>query len=110
MMDLFNRVFLQNSTVATEKPRLVLAGGGHSHALLLRMHMMAPLDYEIVLVSDSPVSWYSGMLPGHLTGHYRKEQIQIDLVKLAAMAGVKLLIDRITGIDRINKTIHFKRR
>ncbi len=43
---------------------LVLIGGGHSHALILRMWGMNPLPGARVTVIDpSPTVAYSGMLP-----------------------------------------------
>ncbi len=43
---------------------LVLAGGGHAHALVLRRWAMDPLPgVRVTLVSPDPVAPYTGMLP-----------------------------------------------
>ena len=48
---------------------LVLVGGGHAHALALRMLAMRPIDgLRITLISPASHTPYSGMLPGLLAG------------------------------------------
>jgi len=79
---------------------VVLAGGGHSHALLLRRWGMQPLPgVRLTLVSPAPQSPYSGMLPGYLAGHYTHDEMHIDLVRLCQWAGVRFVQDSVTGID-----------
>lgn len=83
------------------KPRIVLIGGGHAHALVLRTFAEAPLDgAEITLINPGPRAAYSGMLPGHIAGHYPREALEIDLRKLGKAAGATLIEARATGIDR----------
>jgi selenide,water dikinase len=85
---------------------LVLIGGGHTHALVLRMLGMAPLQgVRLTLISPDPTTAYSGMLPGHIAGHYPREALQIDLVKLARFAGARLVIGRADGIDRDKRRV-----
>ena len=80
---------------------LVLVGGGHTHALVLRMWGMSPLPgVRLTLISPGPTAAYSGMLPGHVAGHYCREALQIDLVKLARHAGARLILGCATEIDR----------
>ena len=90
---------------------LVLIGGGHVHALVLRMWGMAPLPgTRLTLVSPDPVTPYTGMLPGFVAGHYRRAEMMIDLVRLARFAGARLILDRATGIDRDNRRINLSGR
>lgn len=91
-----------------KKKRLILLGGGHTHALLLRMHLMNPLDYDIIIISESPVSYYSGMLPGFMAGYYTEDEISIELQKLCSLTKTKLITATITGINRETKEIFFK--
>jgi selenide,water dikinase len=79
---------------------LVLIGGGHAHALVLRMWGMDPLPgTRITLVTPEPAAPYTGMLPGLIAGHYRRDEMMIDLVRLARFAGARLILDRATGLD-----------
>ena len=80
---------------------LVMIGGGHTHALVLRMWGMKPLPgVRLTVINPTPTAAYSGMLPGHIAGHYPREALQIDLVKLARFAGARLILGRAAGIDR----------
>jgi selenide, water dikinase len=86
---------------------LVLIGGGHSHALVLRMWAMNPLPgTRLTLINPDPVAPYTGMLPGLIAGHYRRDELMIDLVRLARFAGARIILDRATGIDREARLIH----
>ncbi|GAA6178734.1 hypothetical protein NBRC116594_01720 [Shimia sp. NS0008-38b] len=85
---------------------LVLVGGGHTHALLLRMWAMKPVaGVQITLINPGPTAPYSGMLPGHIAGHYSREDLDIDLVKLAHFAGARLIEGTAEAIDPLAKTI-----
>lgn len=85
---------------------LVLVGGGHAHALVLRMWGMNPVPgVRLTLINPGPVAPYTGMLPGLIAGHYAREDIMIDLVRLARFAGARLILDHATGIDPANKRI-----
>ena len=79
---------------------LVFVGGGHSHALALRMLAMRPLaGLRITLVSPASHTPYSGMLPGLVAGHYSFEQTHIDLARLCQWAGARFVAGEVTAID-----------
>lgn len=79
---------------------LVLIGGGHAHALVLRMWGMNPLPgARLTVIDPNPVAPYTGMLPGLVAGHYRRAELEIDLVRLARFAGARLVVGAVTGID-----------
>lgn len=79
---------------------LVLVGGGHSHALVLRMLAMRPISgLRITLVSPASHTPYSGMLPGLVAGHYSFEQAHIDLARLCQWAGVRFIAAEVTALD-----------
>lgn len=79
---------------------LVLIGGGHAHALVLRMWAMKPLPgVRLTLINPGPTAPYSGMLPGHVAGHYTREELDIDLVRLARFTGARLVLGAATRID-----------
>ncbi|WP_068244963.1 selenide, water dikinase SelD [Tritonibacter horizontis] len=86
---------------------LVLVGGGHSHALVLRMWGMAPLaGVRLTVINPGPTAPYSGMLPGFVAGHYPREALDIDLVQLARFAGARLVLGSATAINPQTKQIH----
>lgn len=79
---------------------LVLAGGGHAHAVLLRMWAMKPLPgVRLTLVNPGPEAPYTGMLPGYVAGHYTRGEVEIDLVRLARFAGARIVLDEAVGLD-----------
>ncbi len=79
---------------------LVLIGGGHSHAIVLRMFGMKPLPgVRLILITPAPDTPYSGMLPGHIAGFYSHDECHIDLQKLAKFAQAQLYIDRVVDLD-----------
>src|SRR5690554_790677 len=85
---------------------VVLLGGGHAHALVLKQWGMKPLPgARLTLVSPEPVVPYTGMLPGHIAGHYSRDELDIDLVRLARHAGARLILGRGTGIDRAARRV-----
>ena len=82
---------------------LLLAGGGHSHALLLRRWLMRPQlkpkRTAVVLVNRGSTALYSGMVPGLVAGLYSHEDCAIDLRDLCQRAGVAFVRAEITGLD-----------
>ncbi|MEC7764079.1 MAG: selenide, water dikinase SelD [Pseudomonadota bacterium] len=85
---------------------LVLIGGGHAHALALRMWGMKPLPgARLTLINPGPTAPYSGMLPGHIAGHYSRDDLDIDLVRLARFAGARLILGAADYIDPTAKRI-----
>ncbi|MFC2970337.1 selenide, water dikinase SelD [Acidimangrovimonas pyrenivorans] len=85
---------------------VVLIGGGHTHALLLRRWGMKPLPgVRLTVINPHPTAPYSGMLPGHIAGHYDRAALEIDLVQLARHAGARVILGRAEGIDRAAKTV-----
>lgn len=82
------------------RKKIVLIGGGHSHAIALRCWGIDPLsDVDLTLISDVQQTPYSGMLPGHVAGFYSYEETHINLCNLAQFAGAKLVIDRAVALD-----------
>jgi selenide,water dikinase len=95
---------MQRSQLVTQD--LVLIGGGHSHAIVLRMLGMKPLPgIRVTLVTEASDTPYSGMLPGHVAGFYTHEECHIDLRRLAQFAQVQFYRDRVVGLDLVNKKV-----
>jgi pyridine nucleotide-disulfide oxidoreductase family protein len=86
--------------------RLVLAGAGHAHALLLLELIGAPLPgIEVVVVSPHALAPYSGMVPGWLAGRYAFDEIVVDFPRLCAAAGARWLADEIDALDPVRRRL-----
>ncbi|MBM5822038.1 MAG: selenide, water dikinase SelD [Cyanobacteria bacterium K_Offshore_surface_m2_011] len=88
---------------APERHLLVLAGGGHSHVLVLRRWLMRPHTRpprtRITLVSRHGTALYSGLLPAVVAALEPLEAAAIDLRRLCTLAGVTFVQAEITGLD-----------
>ncbi|WGW03745.1 selenide, water dikinase SelD [Tropicibacter oceani] len=86
---------------------LVFVGGGHTHALVLRKWGMSPLPgVRLTVINPGPTAPYSGMLPGFLAGHYDREALDIDLIRLARFAQARVILGAAQGIDLQKREIH----
>ena len=85
---------------------IVLIGGGHSHALFLRMLGMKRIPgLRVTLVSPEFCTPYSGMLPGLVAGHYTEEEAYIDLGPLCRFADAALVVDQVEAIDPVRQLV-----
>lgn len=85
---------------------LVLIGGGHSHAILLRNSGIKPLPgVRLTLISPAADTPYSGMLPGHIAGVYSRDECHINLQILANLAQAQFYIDEVVGLDLNNHKV-----
>jgi selenide,water dikinase len=57
-------------------------------------------------VSDTAVAAYSGLLPAVLAGQVPRERMEIDLVRLCAAAGARLVVGEGTGVDTDRREVH----
>ncbi len=75
--------------------RLVLLGGGHAHAEVLRSFALDPGPRPaITLVTPFPRLIYTGMVPGVVAGHYRLDECAIGIEALAQRAGATFVQSR----------------
>ncbi|MEJ1160162.1 FAD-dependent oxidoreductase [Prosthecomicrobium sp. N25] len=90
-------------------PEIVLVGGGHAHVQVLpRLAAAVRAGLRLTLVSRDLETAYSGMLPGHVAGLYRREDIHIDLVGLAERTGARLVHAAAIGIDRTARRVRLE--
>jgi selenide,water dikinase len=90
---------------------VVLIGAGHTNLHVVRMFRMAPLpDVRLTIVSPFSRASYSGMLPGTLAGLYTADDMEIDLYRLAAPSGIRVIIDEAVRVDSEKRRVHFRTR
>ena len=88
---------------------IVLVGGGHAHVhVLAELARGRPAGASVMLVTPSPETPYSGMIPGVIAGFYRQAEAHVDLARLCAATGARLLLGEARGIDRANKRLLLK--
>ncbi|MCU4653205.1 selenide, water dikinase SelD [Roseibacterium sp. SDUM158016] len=85
---------------------LLFIGGGHAHALVLRRWGMRPVPgVRLTLVNPGATAPYTGMLPGHVAGHYGRDALEMDLVQLARFAGARFVEGRAVALDRAARRV-----
>lgn len=86
--------------------KLVLIGGGHSHAIALKQWGINPLsDVELTLISNVIKTPYSGMLPGYIAGFYRFDDCHINLQSLAQFSQAQFVLDQAINLDLENNIV-----
>lgn len=97
---------LKIDPAASSSKRIVLVGGGHTHALVLRDFALHPAAGAVVtLISDTDRAPYSGMVPGYVAGVYGFDDVHIDLRRLCAAAGASFVLASVTSLDLANRTV-----
>lgn len=80
--------------------RVLLAGAGHAHAVLLDSLAQEPLyGARITLVSPQRRQLYSAMLPGVIAGHYEREEAEFDVAALAERAFAEFMPGSLVRLD-----------
>jgi selenide,water dikinase len=91
---------MNNQSQSNINTDLVLIGGGHSHAIVLKQFGMNPIPgVRITLVTDVSHTPYSGMLPGYVAGLYSFDECHIDLRPLCQFTQAQMVQSRAIGLD-----------
>lgn len=86
--------------------RLVLLGGGHAHAHVLKAIGDAPdPTVSVTLVTPVERQIYSGMVPGYVAGHYTLAECVIDMVPLAKRALARMVRSSATFVNASTRTV-----
>jgi selenide, water dikinase len=87
---------------------VVLVGAGNAHLVFVKRFGMRRIPgVAVTLVSESGQIPYSAMVTGHIAGDYARDEITIDLVRLCASVGVRLVAERVQSIDPAQRRVHF---
>jgi pyridine nucleotide-disulfide oxidoreductase family protein len=89
---------------------LVLLGAGHAHIYLLKhLIRMASLaqtpKLKISLVSPHAKTYYSGMVPGLVAGHYSFDECAINVDDLIKNTNIQWHVCHATGLDLTSKQV-----
>ncbi|MCI5224294.1 MAG: pyridine nucleotide-disulfide oxidoreductase [Candidatus Electrothrix sp. AR4] len=80
--------------------KLVIAGGGHAHMMLLaRLGEFVEKGFEVTVIGPSGYHYYSGMGPGMLGGTYQPEEIRFATAHLVQKNGGLFKQAKVVGIE-----------
>ena len=74
-------------------------------AVLKQFGLHPAAGVRITLISNTPVTPYSGMLPGCIAGHYDRAQAGIDLRPLCRFARAEFVHATVTGLDLARREV-----
>ena len=78
---------------------------------VLRKLAMRPVrGLRVTLISRTRTAIYSGMMPGHIAGRFSLSDISVNLDRLCALGGHRLLVAEIEGLDPIGGTFRLRGR
>jgi selenide,water dikinase len=88
-------------SLSSSPQRLVLVGGGHAHAQVIKALNKAsrPKNLQVTLIDLEQAAAYSGMIPGCIAGFYKAEDTLLKLKPLAKWASIDFVHDRVVDID-----------
>lgn len=82
------------------RPRILLVGAGHAHVEVLLRYAASPDPaVQLTLLTLSPFSQYSGMIPGVIAGQFAARESRVDAEALVRAAGGVLIVGRAIGLD-----------
>src|SRR4029077_4129621 len=79
-------------------------GQDHAPLVFRRALKKEPLaSARLALVAPRASQIYSGMLPGVIAGHYRRDEAEIDVARLAAAVSVEFIQGEVVKLDPAHK-------
>lgn len=90
---------------------LLLVGGGHVHIQVIKdLATSIKSKVKPILISDSPSSVYSGMLPAVVANLCPEKDALVDLPSLCQKFGWELIIGRVTKVNPEKQQVFFQPR
>lgn len=89
-----------------QKTKILLLGGGHTHAVLLRdasAHFFT--DFDVTVVSEQSITPYSAMFTGSLAGIYQRSETEINIQALCEKKNAHFYSGTVRGIDFKAQTV-----
>lgn len=101
---------LPRARESQSQQHLVLIGGGHAHAQVLRAlnQKVRPSNLKVTLIDVQRHASYSGMVPGCVTKLYKPEETLLHLEPLCKWAGIDFVNDEVVDIDLEMKCLIMK--
>ena len=94
--------------MSLDGPRVVLVGGGHSHALVIAGLARESLSgASLTLVGGERLTPYSGMLPGLVAGLYQRDEAHIDLSALCQRTTIGFKHATVVACDASARRVFF---
>lgn len=88
---------------------IILIGGGHGHLNFIEKTALKNKGkLKVVLISNVPYQYYSGMAFGYLEGIFSKEDMTLDLQQYCLKKGVDFILDDLVEIDKNKNNIILK--
>jgi pyridine nucleotide-disulfide oxidoreductase family protein len=87
--------------LSAQTQHILLAGGGHAHAVALRLLSERPpkTPLRLTVVAPDTQNLYSGALPGVIAGHWPVDAIGVPLQPLCKAAGARFMQDAVMTLD-----------
>ncbi|MFV0435764.1 MAG: NAD(P)/FAD-dependent oxidoreductase [Desulfopila sp.] len=87
--------------------RLVIAGAGHAHMLVMaRLKEFVTAGHRVTVIAPCEYHYYSGMGPGMLGGFYRPAELRFPIRRLTERLGGRFLLGEVASIDPAGQTVH----
>lgn len=80
--------------------KLLLAGGGHAHMMVLaNLRKFREMGHQVTVIQPSPHHYYSGMGPGMLGQTYRPEEIRFATRQVVEKQGGTFILDKVARVE-----------
>jgi selenide,water dikinase len=98
------------TTNAKQIDRVVLIGGGHAHAQVIKAlnGKSRPKNMHVTLIDIQKAASYSGMVPGCVARLYKPEDTLLHLTSLAEWADIDFVQDEVVDMDVENNLVYVK--